>query len=104
MIGDHIDVRIAGGLDVSLPRMVHVRQKFLTPKVASVTQAVIDEFKRPEVRAKIRPGMTIAVGCGSRGIANVAEIDLTEAIMAKYGSGCPGCKQFICVCPNAEKP
>ncbi len=74
MIGDRIDVRIAGGLDVPLPRMVHVRQKFFTPKVASVTQAVIDEFKRHEVRAKIRPGMTIAVGCGSRGIANVAEI------------------------------
>ena len=28
MIGDRIDVNIAGGLDVPLPRMVHVRQKF----------------------------------------------------------------------------
>jgi Lactate racemase N-terminal domain len=74
MIGDRINVRIAGGLDFPLPEMVPVRQKFLTPKVASVTQAVIDEFKHKEIRAKIRPGMTIAVGCGSRGIANVAEI------------------------------
>ena len=74
MIGDRIDVCIAGGLDIPLPRMVHVRQKFFTPKVASVTQAVIDEFKRHEVRDKIRPGMTIAVGCGSRGVANIAEI------------------------------
>ena len=37
-------------------------------------------------------------------IANVAGVDLTEAVMRKYGSGCPGCGQFICTCPDAEKP
>ena len=37
-------------------------------------------------------------------IANVAEIDLDDAIMEKYGSGCPGCQQFACVCDDAEKP
>jgi NTP pyrophosphatase (non-canonical NTP hydrolase) len=37
-------------------------------------------------------------------IANVAGVDLTEAVMQKYGSGCPGCGQFICNCPDAEKP
>ncbi len=37
-------------------------------------------------------------------IANVAEIDLTEALAEKYGSGCPGCGQYVCVCPNEEKP
>ena len=37
-------------------------------------------------------------------IANVAEIDLTEAIQRKYGSGCPGCGQLVCVCPNEGKP
>lgn len=37
-------------------------------------------------------------------IANVAEIDLTTAIDRKYGSGCPGCQQFQCVCPDSEKP
>ena len=37
-------------------------------------------------------------------IANVAGVDLTEAVMLKYGSGCPGCKQFLCTCDNAEKP
>jgi hypothetical protein len=73
MIGDRIEVNIAGGLDIPLPRMVHIRQKFSTPKLTSVKQTVADEFKRPEVRAKIKPGMTIAVGCGSRGIANIAE-------------------------------
>lgn len=37
-------------------------------------------------------------------IANVAEIDLEEAVRGKYGSGCPGCGQSLCVCPEAEKP
>ena len=73
MIGDRIEVNIAGGLDIPLPRMVHIRQKFDTPKLASVKQTVAEQFKRPEVKAKIKPGMTIAVGCGSRGIANIAE-------------------------------
>ncbi len=37
-------------------------------------------------------------------IANVAGVDLAEAVAAKYGSGCPGCGQLICVCPDAGKP
>ena len=37
-------------------------------------------------------------------IANVAGVDLTEALMQKYGAGCPGCGRFVCSCPNSEKP
>jgi NTP pyrophosphatase (non-canonical NTP hydrolase) len=37
-------------------------------------------------------------------IANVADIDLSAALTAKYGSGCPGCRKLVCVCPNEEKP
>jgi NTP pyrophosphatase (non-canonical NTP hydrolase) len=37
-------------------------------------------------------------------IANILDIDLTEAVREKYGSGCPGCGKFICVCPDSEKP
>ncbi|MBM3953945.1 MAG: MazG nucleotide pyrophosphohydrolase domain-containing protein [Planctomycetota bacterium] len=37
-------------------------------------------------------------------IANVADVDLEAAIERKYGSGCPGCGQPACVCPDAEKP
>ncbi|MEM7454006.1 MAG: MazG nucleotide pyrophosphohydrolase domain-containing protein [Planctomycetota bacterium] len=37
-------------------------------------------------------------------IANVAEIDLSAAVAEKYGSGCPGCTEFECTCPDAEKP
>ena len=37
-------------------------------------------------------------------IANLVGVDLNTAIQMKYGSGCPGCEQFICVCPDGEKP
>lgn len=37
-------------------------------------------------------------------IANVVDVDLTEAVRRKYGSGCPGCGKLLCVCDDAEKP
>ena len=37
-------------------------------------------------------------------IANVAGVDLSEAVVRKYGDGCPGCQRFVCVCDDAEKP
>lgn len=37
-------------------------------------------------------------------IANVAHIDLTEAVAQKYGGGCPGCGHLICQCGSEEKP
>lgn len=37
-------------------------------------------------------------------IANVAGVDLTEAITGKYGAGCPGCGRFVCSCADSGKP
>lgn len=37
-------------------------------------------------------------------IANVAGVDLDLALRRKYGSGCPGCGEFVCCCSPAEKP
>lgn len=37
-------------------------------------------------------------------IANIAGVDLTEAVARKYGTGCPGCGQLVCTCADAEKP
>lgn len=37
-------------------------------------------------------------------IANVAEVDLTQAVLDKYGTGCPGCGEMVCRCDLAEKP
>ncbi len=37
-------------------------------------------------------------------IANVANIDLGQAVIDKYGRGCPGCGEMICACGIEEKP
>ena len=37
-------------------------------------------------------------------IANVAGVDLSEAVAKKYGAGCPGCHQLVCRCPDEGKP
>ena len=35
-------------------------------------------------------------------LANVEGIDLSDALYAKYGTGCPGCGKMVCEC--REKP
>jgi NTP pyrophosphatase (non-canonical NTP hydrolase) len=37
-------------------------------------------------------------------LANVVEVDLDQAVLVKYGAGCPGCRQIPCACDQAEKP
>jgi acyl-CoA synthetase (AMP-forming)/AMP-acid ligase II len=74
MIGDRIEVNIAGGLHIALPRMVNVRQKFDAVHLGDIAATIANEFQRPEVRARVKAGQAIAVGCGSRGIANIAAI------------------------------
>ena len=37
-------------------------------------------------------------------LANNVGVDLETAVQAKYGTGCPGCRQIPCVCAQAEKP
>jgi NTP pyrophosphatase (non-canonical NTP hydrolase) len=37
-------------------------------------------------------------------LANIAGVDLDEAVARKYGTGCPYCHQIPCACGPAEKP
>ncbi len=37
-------------------------------------------------------------------IANVAGVDLQQAVHTKYGQGCPGCGEMVCACDLNEKP
>ena len=74
MIEDRISVNIAGGLDIQLPKMVPVEVTFESPVLEDIAQSVSEQFKQETIRKKIQPGQTIAVGCGSRGVADVAEV------------------------------
>ena len=81
MIGDRIEVNIAGGLDIPLPKMVPVRVTFDAPKLERIDQTVAEQFRNLQVREKIRPGQSVAIGCGSRGIANIAQV--AKAVVAE---------------------
>ena len=37
-------------------------------------------------------------------LANIRGIDLEDAVLQKYGQGCPGCARSPCECDPAEKP
>mgnify|MGYP002624693310 CR=1 FL=1 len=37
-------------------------------------------------------------------IANVSGVDLEQAVLKKYGGGCPGCGEMVCRCGDEEKP
>lgn len=37
-------------------------------------------------------------------LANIAGVNLDEAMTAKYGKGCPTCGEIPCACGPAEKP
>ena len=74
MIPDQVQVQIAGGLEITMPRMVNVRQKFEAARLHDIGGVIAREFQRPEIRSRVLAGQSIAVGCGSRGIANIAEI------------------------------
>ena len=60
--------------DVPIPKMAEVGQIFDRSHLEDVAGAVREECLRAEVKAKIQPGMRIAITAGSRGIANLAVI------------------------------
>jgi len=31
-------------------------------------------------------------------LANINDVNLTQALRAKYGAGCPGCGNLVCTC------
>src|SRR5947208_10303603 len=57
---------------MALPRMLKIRQTFPRPRVADIPRAVAAALAGAELTLK--PGDTVAVGAGSRGIANIDAI------------------------------
>ena len=61
----NLEIPIAGGLNVALPKMALVRQRFDDSRLDDVGQAVGEQMQRSEIRDRVRPGMKIAIGAGS---------------------------------------
>lgn len=74
---------------VSMPAMARVRQTFDSQEITDPEAAVRRELSRPEIRSTIRPGMTIAITAGSRGIASHKRILKTIVNMVKEAGAHP---------------
>ncbi len=53
------------------PKVLRIRQQFERPRVAAIPTAVRAELAKLNLPAVIRPGQTVALTAGSRGIANI---------------------------------
>jgi hypothetical protein len=56
------------------PNMYRIRQRFEGPAVQDIPATVAAELARAHVAAVIKPGQTVALTAGSRGVANIATI------------------------------
>lgn len=76
---------------VKLPRMYRVRQKFPEEHLSSGELAILlqRELHRETITSSIRPGMRIAVTCGSRGISSIALITKIIVNFVKERGGFP---------------
>ena len=73
------------------PKMIRVRQRFQGPAVADVPAAVAAALAPLDLKARLRPGASVAVSAGSRGIANIGAI--TRAVVDALGA--VGARPFI---------
>ena len=70
-----------------IPRMIEVRQSYPPSKQLDFPTLIARQFAETGVEKKIKPGMTIAVGVGSRGISNLKEIvQATIAVLKSAGA------------------
>lgn len=58
----------------SIPRMFEVRQNYPPSQRLDIPAVVREQFTKSGILHQIKPGLRIAVGVGSRGISNIAEI------------------------------
>jgi hypothetical protein len=66
-----------------LPLVRPVRQVLDARRIGDVSAAVVAELARPSIRARIKRGSRIAIGVGSRGIDQCAEV--AAAVVAELG-------------------
>ncbi len=98
MLGKTVGGDFSSNLDFVLPEMVKIRQVFDPGKIGDITEIINKEFLKPEIVKIIKPGSVVAIGCGSRGIANIATIVL--CVVSKLKS--MGVSPFIFPCMGSH--
>ncbi|MDX1965623.1 MAG: [Fe-S]-binding protein, partial [Planctomycetaceae bacterium] len=59
---------------MSFPKMFRLRQRFDATRIENVPAEVSSQLQRLSLGNRIRPGQSVAITAGSRGIANIAQI------------------------------
>lgn len=72
-----------GSLNLRLPEMVKIRQKFDADEINDIESVVCQEIYKEPIINMIKPGQSIAIAVGSRGICNLAQIVQTVIICLK---------------------
>ncbi len=71
---DNYKLIIENRLKEEFPKVVRVKQKLFRQEIDNIQASLIQQFQRKEIRNKIKPGMSIAIGVGSRGITGLVGI------------------------------
>lgn len=74
-----------------LPRIVRVKQNFPDRALADVPGSVAEALRTAGMAGRVKPGARIAIGVGSRGIANIDRI--AQAVVTYWKAA--GCDPFI---------
>ena len=59
---------------MEFPKIVKVRRKFPRPRVEDIEAALREQLEREEISSTIKPGMSVALTAGSRGVAEIDTI------------------------------
>jgi NTP pyrophosphatase (non-canonical NTP hydrolase) len=68
-------------------------------EIGELATALRDGTPKPELAAEFADVLAWLAT-----LANIAGVDLDEAVRTKYGVGCPSCRRVPCACSPTEKP
>lgn len=73
--------------DIKIPKMVKIRQNFIAESLEDVARETRKQILQSKIADSIKPGMSIAITAGSRGIDNIALIlKVTCETLAELGA------------------
>jgi|OpeIllAssembly_1097287.scaffolds.fasta_scaffold35767_3 hypothetical protein len=77
---------------MAFPKMFRVKQELQGPMLADIPAAVRETMRSLKLADRVKPGQTVAITSGSRGVANIDRI--TKAVVDELKT--LGLKPFIC--------
>ncbi|HEY2839374.1 MAG TPA: lactate racemase domain-containing protein, partial [Pirellulales bacterium] len=77
--------------ETEYPKLFRLRQKFEAPRVVDIAGTVRSELSRLSLSQRVKPGQSVAITAGSRGIANISTV--IKAAVEHFQS--LGAKPFI---------